>query len=209
MDKVWALKNRLRLGGGTVDLARLCISAEAVAATQQRLFKEDTKACRTTNTAGIGNVLLQGQFKVNVDAAFKDGVAAVGWVEKDWEGVVTDAGATKIRCSSALVVETTTMLVGLEAARNRGRRIVLMEGDNQGVINALQGKADLPWEAEIVVTTVRRVMEGFNTVSVNWVRSDKNSMANGVARWMLSSGQGTLATRQDIPISLLTDYEGF
>jgi len=50
----------------------------------------------------------------------------------------------KIRCNSALVAETTTMLVGLEAARNRWQRIVLMEGDNQGVINALQAKVELP-----------------------------------------------------------------
>ena len=152
--------------------------------------------------------ILSTPFEVDVDATFKDGVAAVGWVEKDWEGTVTDAGAMKIRCSSALVAETMAMLVGLEAARNRWRRRVLMEGDNQGVINALQGKAELPWEAEIVATNVRQVMEGFHTVSFNWVRRDRNSMVNGVARWMLLSGQGTIATRQDIPFYLLTEHAG-
>ena len=65
MDKVWALRNRLRLGGGTVDLACLCISVEITAATQRRLFKEDTKACRTTSTEGMGNVMIQGQFKAS------------------------------------------------------------------------------------------------------------------------------------------------
>ena len=91
MDKVWALRNRLRLGRGIVDLARLCISVEIAATTQRRLFKQDTKACRKTSKEGMGNVMLQGQFKVSVDVAFKDEVAAVGWVEKDNEGAVTDA----------------------------------------------------------------------------------------------------------------------
>ena len=124
-----------------------------------------------------------------MDAAFKDGMAAVGWVEKDWEGAVTDTGAMKIRCSLALVAKATAMLVALEAARKRRRSMVLMEGDNQGVIKSIIGKAVLPWEPEVLASNVRL-------------------MANGVPRWMLSSGQCTLALRQSILVSLLADRDG-
>ena len=78
MDKVWALCNRLRFREGKVDLARLCVSVEIAAATQRRLFKEDTNAHQKTRTEGMGHVTLKGQYKVNVDTAFKDGMAAVG-----------------------------------------------------------------------------------------------------------------------------------
>ena len=50
---------------------------------------------------------------------------------------MTDTGAMKIICNSTLVAKAIAMLVGLEAARKRWRSMVLMEGDNQGVIKTL------------------------------------------------------------------------
>jgi len=57
-------------------------------------------------------------------------MAAIGWVERHWQGVVTDVGARKARCNLVLVAKATTILVGLEAARRRRREVVLTEGNN-------------------------------------------------------------------------------
>jgi len=71
--------------------------------------------------------------------------------------------------------------MGLEAARKT--EVVI----NQGFKRALQGKAELFWQVEVVASNVIQVMEGFRSVGFNWLRRDLNSTANGVARWMMAS----------------------
>jgi len=53
--------------------------------------------------------------------------------------------------------EGNVVLVGLGEPRRRGRALVLMEGDNQGVMRAIQGKTEMPWEVEVVARNMQQV----------------------------------------------------
>jgi len=79
------------------------------------------------------------------------------------------------------MAEAMTILVGLGKARRRGRAVVLMEGGNQGVMKALQGKIEMPWEAEVMAHSIQQVMVQFISIEFIWVKREFNSMANGVA----------------------------
>ena len=68
---------------------------------------------------------------------------------------MTSTGAIKIRCSSVAVAEEMAVLVGLEAARERGREMMLMEGDNQQVMRALRGQVEMPSKVELVASNVK------------------------------------------------------
>jgi len=74
MDKVWTLCNRLSVSGGEVDLARQCINAEVEAVAQMKIFMDDRGHVRSKEMDEARTVLRKGCYKINVDAAYKEGV---------------------------------------------------------------------------------------------------------------------------------------
>ena len=66
--------------------------------------------------------------------------AAAGFVLRNWKGEFIMAGTRFMENAAVIVAEATAMRDGIRAALNAGYRQILVEGDNQLVIKAIQNQ---------------------------------------------------------------------
>lgn len=124
-----------------------------------------------------------GSLKFNVDAALdvNNCMAAVGVIVRDSSGAMLTGITRRFHCDSVDRAEAEAMLEAVRFATTLGVRKPLFEGDNLAVVNACNGQAS-PWQADVVVTIIRELINDFDSVEFNWVPRSCNAVADWVAR---------------------------
>ena len=79
------------------------------------------------------------------------------------------AGAFPLGAASILVAEATTLRNGLRAAVEAGFSKVIIEGDNQILIQAIQGLIQPPWEIQVLVLDIHYYMQSYVHVIVTHI----------------------------------------
>ena len=87
-----------------------------------------------------------GFIKLNFDGSKSSAGAAAGFVLRNWQGGFVMAGSRFMEHASISVAEATAMRDGIRAALNAGFRKILVEGDNQIVIKAVQKQIQTLWQ---------------------------------------------------------------
>ncbi len=123
-----------------------------------------------------------GYYKLNFDGSIlPDGRASIGFVIRDNLGKVISLKGEAIPPCSVFKAETEAARRGIKEARDLKIERIIIEGDNLGVINALKGDWNSPWEEELLIADPRLDLRNFRTISIRHVFREVNCVADRVA----------------------------
>ena len=126
-----------------------------------------------------------GWCKINVDGVvFKElGSCGVGVVIRNEEGLLMGAMSKRMELPlKVLEAETWAVQEGIQLAWELGLREVIIEGDAQGVIKALQNFKVCPWPMQKVVEGFLQGLSCFKAWSASHVRKGGNEAAHLMAK---------------------------
>ena len=126
-----------------------------------------------------------GWYKINVDGAVfkKSGSCGVRVVIRNEEGLLMGAISKRVELPlKALEVEARVVQESIQLAWELGLREVIIEGDAQGVIKALQNFEVCPWPVQKVVEGSLQCLSCFKAWSASHVRRGRNEAAHLMAK---------------------------
>ena len=77
-----------------------------------------------------------------------------------------------------LASKATTLRDGLKAAEDAGFKYIQIEGDNQIVIQAVQGAIRIPWRIQMSVLDIRDMLPFFTSAPIFHVFREGNMVAD-------------------------------
>ena len=92
------------------------------------------------------------------------------------------AGTRYLEQAPILVAEVTAVRDGLKSALEAGYRHIEVEGDNQVVIHALQGKITPPWQIAPIIEDIRNLSAGVTDISFHHIYREGNRAADWMAK---------------------------
>ena len=107
-----------------------------------------------------------------------------------------------------LVAEATALCDGLKAATDVGFKQIQVEGDNQIVIQAVQGDIHIPSRTQKLVLDIRVILACFSSVSMYHIFRESNMAADWIAtRGVLLKDDVTFLTSLSPKLScIIRDY---
>jgi len=111
---------------------------------------------------------------------------------RDCSGHLLQAGAFNLGAASILVAEATAMRNGLRAAIEAGFSNIYIEGDNKILIQAVQGRIQIPWEIQVLVQDIIFFLQKCNHVIVHHIFREGNRAADWLAKLGLSLPSATV-----------------
>lgn len=119
IDLVWAARNQVAHGGKKSEMRELN--------RQVRNLSWEHRAAWQKN-----------KIKVNVDVAIRDNFAVIIATARDFQGQIQGAVTKQIQAAGLLEGEAEAAKLGLEFVVDKGFREVMLEGDSELVIKAIQ-----------------------------------------------------------------------
>jgi len=127
-----------------------------------------------------------GFIKINFDGSKSSSNAAGGFILHNWDDEFIQAAAFNLGAASVLVADATAMRNGLRAAVHAGYTNLHLEGDNQVLIQAVQGRAQVPREIQTLVEDILAYFRLCNHVRVNHIFREGNRAADWLAKFGLN-----------------------
>lgn len=143
--------------------------------------------------------------KINADASFIDehSLAGGGWICRDTQGLLVEAGGLQLAASSPLMAEALALKAALDRATSSGWTRVWAESDSTSLIQAIvsSDSADVPWVISPIVLDIRSLADRFISIHFEHVCRDANKAADWLAS--LARHRGSfLIFASDIPVQL-------
>ena len=132
--------------------------------------------------------------KLNFDGSLQNTSTVGGFILRDWRGASLMTGASNYGASSILVAEGRTLRDGVHAAIMVGYSRLQIEGDNLIVIEALQGKAAIPWRINYIIEDVRNLLIQVDQVVIKHIYREANMAADWLSKYGHSISNAMLAT---------------
>ena len=131
-----------------------------------------------------------GRVKLNFEGSRQSGLAAGGYVLRDWWGTVLQLGAASYGRASILMAEGRTLRDGIQAAFLSGYRNMEIEGDNMVIIQAiqLQGQIQVPWQLCNIVSEIKATLDQCAQVMIRHIYRK----ANMTMDWLSKVGHSVL-----------------
>ena len=180
---IWNHRNALKHGGQCKDAGRIIKDvAEYIKEFRQEnlCLKEPSKLPKSHWSPPRC-----GWYKINVDGAvFKEsGSCGVGVVIRNEEGLLMGAMSKRVELPlKALEAEALAVQEGIQLAGELGLREIIIEGDSQVVIKALQNFESCPWPVQKVVEGSLQSLSYFKAWSASHVRRCGNEAAHLMAK---------------------------
>ncbi|XP_008352384.2 uncharacterized protein [Malus domestica] len=133
-----------------------------------------------------------GTIKINTDAAWcKDSRrAGVGWVGRDFAGVLQAAGGTgTMLCQSAAAAEAIAIRSALSACINHGFNHVIVESDAQKIIQMIRKEVSENFNLDCVLGDIKILARMLTSVTFAFVPMESNQAAHLVAKYVLKEGR--------------------
>jgi len=93
------------------------------------------------------------------------------------------AGTRYLAQAPILVAEATAVRDGLKYALEAGYRHIEVEGDNQVVLNAIQGRITSPWKISTLIEDIKNLSAGCEDISFKHIYREANMAADWVAKY--------------------------
>ena len=93
------------------------------------------------------------------------------------------AGSRFMEHASIIVAEATAMRDGISAALNAGFRKILVEGDNQIVIKAIQKQMHTPWQIAPLLDDIKNMITSCESISFTHIYREGNMAADWMAKY--------------------------
>lgn len=209
LELTWASRNKCWKDGIPPDPHTL---SQQVNSTARRYWltvhhcRKESLASRTHHQPVPWHPPPRGEFKLNFDAAFFNGITHTGVVLQNDGGVVLGAWTDCFRSENPFCAETEAAVQALKIAHSFHLERVTIEGDALNVILALSGVPEAEdWKAKKALIDGRRLVESHLFWSLNFTPRSGNFVAHNLARWASRSlfcGQVDLTT---LPPSVLED----
>ena len=124
-----------------------------------------------------------GAVKLNCDGAKSSRGASAGFVLRNWTGSFIMAGTRYLAHAPILVAEVTAIRDGLKAALEAGYRHIEVEGDNQVVISAIQGRISPPWQIASLIEDIKNLSQDCSDIYFKHIYREGNMAADWVAKY--------------------------
>jgi len=125
----------------------------------------------------------RGTVKINCDGAKSPNGASAGFVIRSWTGGLLLAGGRFLEQAPILVAEATAVRDGIIAALDAGFRSIEVEGDNQIVIRAIQGRIEPPWRIASLIEDIRNLSRRCEVILFNHTYREGNRAADWIAKY--------------------------
>ena len=129
--------------------------------------------------------LSEGWYKVNVNGTvFKEsGSCGIGIVIRNERGEIMGAMSKRMDLPlGALEVEAKAFEEGMLLARDLGMKHIVLEGDVQGVTDALMGCSSPPTSIQMIIEGIQRQKSNIQVWKARYVRRTSNMAAHLMAR---------------------------
>ena len=137
-----------------------------------------------------------GAVKLNCDGTKSSRGTAAGFVLRNWKGSFILAGTRYLDKAPILVAEVVAIRDGLKSALEAGFHHIEVEGDNQVVIHAIQGRTKAPWSIAPIIEDIRNLTTGSAHISFQHIYRESNRAAD----WMAKFG----CTLQSVPLTIFS-----
>ena len=123
------------------------------------------------------------RIKLNCDGTKSSRGAVAGFVLRNWKGSFILAGARYLDKAPILVAEVLAIRDGLKTALEAGFHHIEVEGDNQVVIHAIQGRTKPPWSIAPIIEDIRNLTAGSAHISFQHIYREGNRAADWIAKY--------------------------
>jgi len=124
-----------------------------------------------------------GAVKINCDGTKSHRGTSAGFVIRTWKGGFVLAGTRYLEQAPILVAEAVAVRDGLKSALEAGYHHIEIEGDNQVVLNAIQGRITPPWQISTLIADIKNLAAGCEEISFKHVYREANMAADWVAKY--------------------------
>ncbi|KAM2783884.1 hypothetical protein COP1_013323 [Malus domestica] len=133
-----------------------------------------------------------GTIKVNTDAAWRKetSCACVGWVARDFAGLLQAAGGTGGRlCHSADAAEMLAIRSALDFCVRLGFKSVAIESDAKNIIQMIRNETTPDCSLECTLGDIATLARGLESVTFDFVSRESNRAAHSVAKYVFLQGK--------------------
>jgi len=109
-----------------------------------------------------------------------------GFIIHDWKDRFLQATTFNLGAASVLMAGATTMRSGIKADVQARFTDIHIEGDNNILIQAVQGKIRTPWKIQVLVQDITTFFTQFNNIIINYIFRQGNSAADWLTKFELS-----------------------
>lgn len=180
IDLVWAARNQIAHGGKRLTMGET--------ARRVRLLSwEHWHAWRKKIQPSLVHVWQpppNAKLKINVEVAVRDCFAIIAAIARDFQGTVLGAVVKQIEALEPVVGDAYAAKLGMELAEEKGFRVVLLEGDFELVIKAIQAwPQSSEWGIHPTVFESHDIGQRFLSWQADHVYRGANVLMHYLARW--------------------------
>lgn len=127
--------------------------------------KEETNPKKKNKRINYWRRPPRGFYKLNVDGSVKpSSECQIGCIIRNEYGQVVDIFHQKVNTGSILQTEALAFCLGIKQVIARDIKYLIVEWDNLGVTNALNGKSIIPWEIMRTIKGIVAIKSYFNVI---------------------------------------------
>ncbi|GAA0165793.1 hypothetical protein LIER_40058 [Lithospermum erythrorhizon] len=132
----------------------------------------------------------EGQLKLNIDAAYKDGRAGYGGIIRNSQGQLVFAFGVQGCSSSALQAEVESLLGCLRRCVSEGYDKLHIEVDSLQLVNMIHHKA-ANWTMQNKITQITTLIQASGS-TLNHIFRERNMAADWIAKQVWKTRQGMM-----------------
>ncbi|KAL3631535.1 hypothetical protein CASFOL_024519 [Castilleja foliolosa] len=203
-DNVWQSRNLKAHGKNSpsVQELELNVSRQANAHWKSRI---ETRQI-TASTLAKWSPPPDGWIKINVDAAYDDGVAFTGLVCRDKNGTILLASTKKFSCLDPLTAESLAILEACNLNQPFLDQKVIVESDCLEAITWLNGNAtNRFWSSSPVLDKIKSFWSFWPKWRFKFISRNSNGAPHTLAKWAKSCNFVGIVPLHSIPVSVFCD----
>lgn len=131
---------------------------------------------------------MRGEYKINFDAAFKDGVASSRVVLLDEHGIILGAWTNHFQSENPFCAEAEVVVQALKVAEQLNLDKISIKGDAHNVVMALTGSSEFDdWRAKKILDMGKTLLHRRLIWFLSFVPFSSNLTAHSLAIWAFNS----------------------
>lgn len=189
LEQMWLIRNKIRLGANPPDWSEFVMLVnQAFHRYWKRIMVINSRHHNLAYHPKSWLPPLPGEFKINFDAAFKDGMASLGVVLRDSVEIIRGSWINRFRAVNAFCVEVEVAVQAFQVTEALQLDKVSFEGDAHNVIMTILGCSQFEdWKVETIMETGKVLFNCRLFWRLVFAHRSCNLAAHELAKWAFSS----------------------